>query len=162
MIFSIGTTGKIAFYSTLIESIIGVILCALYVLFHFCTITVSCPGKGKLQQVAFVFYTTYLREKGGCNVTSGDISVPVIMTNTNELTEPRIIFFWQILLLLLYLAWVGSALLLQQVEKRTRSALPWVFVTFLVIMADFAASAISLTDFKYEEISPGSCVIDDA
>ena len=45
---------------------------------------------------------------------------------------------------------------------QTRSALPWVFVTFLVIMADFAASAISLTDFKYEEISPGSCVIDDA
>merc|ERR1712106_644709 len=72
MIFSIGTTVKIAFYSTLIESIIGVILCALYVLFHFCTITVSCPGKGKLQQVAFVFYTTYLREKGGCNVTSGN------------------------------------------------------------------------------------------
>ena len=83
MNLSIDTTVRIAFYSTLvrqapfhasdpyhsstflqIESIVGVILCALYVLFHFCTIPVHCPSTGKLDQVAYVFYTTYLRGKG--------------------------------------------------------------------------------------------------
>jgi len=152
MNIGIGTTVKIAFYSTLIESIIGVVLCALYVLFHFCAITVSCPGSSKVEQVAFVFYTTYINEKDGCKVTNDDDgSIQEITSNTNNLTQPQIIFFWQVLLLLLYLAWVGTALMLQQVEKKSRSAIPWIFVTFLVIVADFTASALSLTDYYYEE-----------
>lgn len=160
MNLGIGTTARIAFYSTLIESIIGVIFCALYILFHFCAISVSCPGNGKLDQVAFTFYTTYIKAKDSCNVTNGSDKLPEIMSNTNDLTQPNIIFFWQILLLLLYLAWVGTALMLQQVEKKSRSAIPWLFVTFLVIVTDFAASAISLTDYKHDEMTTFSCTLD--
>ena len=47
-----------------IESILGVVVCAVYVLLHFCTIPINCPGTSKLNQVAYVFYTTYLKEKG--------------------------------------------------------------------------------------------------
>jgi len=167
MILNISTTARIAFYSTLIESILGVVVCAVYVLLHFCTIPIKCPGTtSKLNQVAYVFYTTYLKEKDGCDVITTDAEgeggehVNEIMSNENNLTMPNIIFFWQMLLLLLYLAWVGSALMLQQVEKKSRSAVPWLFVTFLVILVDFTASAISLTDFRYDEMTTFSCMLD--
>jgi len=160
MNLKISTTARIAFYTTLIESILGVVVCAVYVLLHFCTIPIKCPGTSKLNQVAYVFYTTYLKEKDGCNVTLDGDHVPEIMSNDNNLTKPNIIFFWQMLLLLLYLAWVGSALMLQQMEKKSRSAVPWLFVTFLVILVDFTASAISLTDFRYNERTDFSCTLD--
>jgi len=157
MIPRIGTTISISFYSTLIQSIIGVVLCALYVLFHFCAITVSCPGEDShFKQVAFTFYTTYIRAENGCNI-SGNAE---IMSNPHNLTQPNIIFFWQILLLLLYLAWVGTALLLQQMEKKSRVAIPWLSVTLLLLIVDFCASVITLTDFKYPEVDGFSCALD--
>ena len=44
---------------------VGVAVFALYLLFHFCAIRVSCPTN-KPEEVAFMFYTTYIKNTGGC------------------------------------------------------------------------------------------------
>ena len=43
---------------------VGVAVFALYLLFHFCAIRVSCPTN-KPEEVAFMFYTTYIKNTGG-------------------------------------------------------------------------------------------------
>ena len=75
------TTLRLAFWATLVclqvavmmsvlsqgESILGVLLSGVYVLFYFCAASVSCPPVSteadplsSLQQVFFLFYTTYV------------------------------------------------------------------------------------------------------
>ena len=79
------------------------------------------------------------------------------------------------LLLVLHIAWVGAALLLQQVsllkslllifslpnslllililvqaEKRRQSGLPWLFVTALMIVAQIVGASLAATDFGEE------------
>ena len=47
------------------ESLIGIAVFAVYLLFHFCAVQVKCPGPDKrVEEVAFVFYTTYIKNKG--------------------------------------------------------------------------------------------------
>ena len=45
------------------ESLIGIAVFAVYLLFHFCAVQVKCPDK-RMEEVAFVFYTTYIKNKG--------------------------------------------------------------------------------------------------
>jgi len=71
-------------------------------------------------------------------------------TNLNSLTQPQMIFFWQVLLLVLHIAWVGAALLLQQAEKRRQSGLPWLLVTALMIAAQIVGASLAATDFATE------------
>ena len=47
------------------ESVLGIAVFALYLLFHFCALQVSCPDN-KAEEVAFVFFTTYIRNQGSC------------------------------------------------------------------------------------------------
>ena len=68
---------------------------------------------------------------------------------------------------MLHIAWVGTALLLQQVsllnslllilililvqaEKRRQSGLPWMFVTALMIVAQIVGASLAATDFGEE------------
>ena len=46
-----------------VESVIGVAVFTIFSLFHFCAIDVDCPDS-KVEQYAFVFYTTYVKGKG--------------------------------------------------------------------------------------------------
>ena len=47
-----------------VQSILSVIVFVTYSLFHFCAVSVSCP-KTRVEKWAFLFYTTYVKEKGG-------------------------------------------------------------------------------------------------
>ena len=46
------------------ESVVGVAVFAVYLLLHFCALQVSCPAN-RAEEVAFVFYTTYIKNTGG-------------------------------------------------------------------------------------------------
>jgi len=136
------TSLRIAFYTTLLESILGVIFCGIFVLFYFCAIEVGCPSSD-IAKVFYLFYTTYVKETdNGCSNEN--------KTNENPLTQPQMIFFWQVLLLVLHIAWVGAALLLQQAEKRRQSGLPWLLVTALMIAAQIVGASLAATDFGSE------------
>jgi len=136
------TSLRIAFYTTLLESILGVIFCGIFVLFYFCAIEVGCPSSD-IAKVFYLFYTTYVKEKdNGCSTED--------TTNLNSLTQPQMIFFWQVLLLVLHIAWVGAALLLQQAEKRRQAGLPWLLVTALMIAAQIVGASLAATDFGTE------------
>lgn len=149
---TVRTSVRLAFCATLTEAIIGVIMCGVYILFYFCRITVACPSKdNNLEQVFFLFYTTYVKEKDNkCLVSNGNETIPENTTNDNELTRPRMIFFWQILFLVLYIAWVATALLLQQIRKRTQSALPWLIVTAHVLVAEVVSASLAATDLPLQ------------
>ena len=48
-----------------VQSVLGVVIFLVFSLFHFCAISVSCPGpENNLEQWAYVFYTTYVKQKG--------------------------------------------------------------------------------------------------
>ena len=47
------------------ESVVGVAVFAVYLLLHFCALQVRCPAN-RAEEVAFVFYTTYIKNTGGC------------------------------------------------------------------------------------------------
>ena len=88
-----------------------------------------------MEEVAFVFYTTYIKNKGqkdssqrplsadeikldSCYISSpGNEDIGHISTNPNKLTKAEIIFYWQIILLVLHLGLAGTSLLLQRVHK---------------------------------------------
>ena len=50
-----------------VESVLGVAVFTIFSLFHFCAIDVNCP-ESKIEQYAFVFYTTYVKGKGNVAV----------------------------------------------------------------------------------------------
>jgi len=87
-----------------------------------------------------------MREKDSCKVTSDWGDFPENTTNDNNKTKSRMIFYWQVIFLVLYLAWVSAALLLQQIKKRGRSALPWVLITVLVLVAEVVSACLVTTD----------------
>jgi len=138
------TSLRIAFYTTLLESILGVIFCGLFILFYFCAITVHCPDS-EVEKVFYLFYTTYVKDKDNSCSNAQEINA-----NWNNLTQPKMIFYWQVLLMVLHVAWVGAALLLQQAEKRRQSGLPWILVTTLMLAAQLVGASLAATDFAEE------------
>jgi len=142
---------KIALYFSMVESVLGIAVFAIYLLFHFCALQVSCPDS-KAEEVAFVFYTTYVRPKDSCNITLGNETVPQYETNPNPLTEPEIIFYWEIILLVIHLALAGTSIILQRLEKESQAGIPWLFVMGLMLVVDLVAFSLTLTDFKYSEM----------
>ena len=61
------------------ESLIGIAVFAVYLLFHFCAVQVKCPGPDKrMEEVAFVFYTTYIKNKGQSDPSQRPLSADEI------------------------------------------------------------------------------------
>ena len=56
-----------------------------------------------------------------CDITIDGETVQQYQTNPNKLTKPEIIFYWEIILLVLHLALGGTSILLQRLEKEVRS-----------------------------------------
>ena len=52
-----------------------------------------------------------------CNITVGNETVQQYETNPNPLTEPEILFYWEIILLVLHLALAGTSIILQRLGK---------------------------------------------
>ena len=104
----------------------------MFSLFHFCAVTVSCP-EGKLEQWAFVFYTTYVKQKGFAlqlimivirltflSADSFECKVegnPEYTTNTSEVTQPENIFYLELVQVILCLALISTTLLLPKISK---------------------------------------------
>ena len=96
-----------------------------------CAIPVNCPNN-KVEELAYVFYTTYVKEKGivrnypfyisdlteefllvdSCKI-NGTLE---ITSNENDLTQPKNIFYIELVLLLLNLSLMGAALLLPKMQ----------------------------------------------
>ena len=54
-----------------VESVIGIAVFAVYLLFHFCAVEVHCPSpSNRPEELAFVFYTTYIKNKGQTSLLS--------------------------------------------------------------------------------------------
>ena len=59
-----------------VQSVLGVVIFLVFSLFHFCAVTVKCPSENNhVEQWAYIFYTTYVKQKGMCtNVRNIHIS----------------------------------------------------------------------------------------
>lgn len=142
------TITNIAFYTTLVEAVLGVVVFTTYSLFHFCAIEVHCP-QSKVEQFAFVFYTTYIKDKDSCKIVGIDSSETT--SNRDEsLTRPGIIFYWEIVFLCLNISLIFSTILLPKFKTERRAALPWLVLTLLMLIADLVSSSIVLRDFSYD------------
>ena len=56
-----------------------------------------------------------------CLISQGDQTFPHFSTNPNNLTKAEIIFYWQIILLVLYLGLAGTSIILHRLEKEVSS-----------------------------------------
>lgn len=69
MVNLIGITANSFISLPQVESVIGIAVFAVYLLFHFCAVQVSCPSN-RLEELAFVFYTTYIKNRGQVTLIS--------------------------------------------------------------------------------------------
>ena len=66
----------------------------------------------------FICWRDYILLLDSCSISSpGNEDIGHISTNPNKLTKAEIIFYWQIILLVLHLGLAGTSLLLQRVHK---------------------------------------------
>ena len=102
-------------------------------------------------------------------ISQGGDSFPHFSTNPNKLTKAEIIFYWQIILLVLYLGLAGTSIILHRLEKEVRShsrnderiisnlqseaGIPWLLFMSLLLLVDLVAFSLTMTDFKYLEMS---------
>ena len=63
----------------------------------------------------------YLDNLDSCDINIGGEDSQHYETNPNKLTKPEIIFYWEIILLVLHLALAGTSILLQRLEKEVTS-----------------------------------------
>ena len=53
-----------------VQSVLGVVIFLVFSLFHFCAVTVKCPSENNhVEQWAYIFYTTYVKQKGMCTLS---------------------------------------------------------------------------------------------
>ena len=52
-----------------------------------------------------------------CDIILNGEDVPTLQTNPNKLTQPDIIFYWEIILLVLHLGVAGTSIILQRLQK---------------------------------------------
>lgn len=138
----------IALAVTLIEGLSGVGCSVAFLLFNQCVFKINNLSHGTTQgeTVAFIFYSSYVTT-GECKWADSDDFTQVI--NSNNLTKPNVVFIWQTVYLVLYIAWLMSSSLLL-FSRRLSSLSPWVIMTSVIILTDLVNSSIILTDFTVD------------
>jgi len=138
----------IALAVTLIEGLSGVGCSVAFLLFNQCVFKVNHLSqrttKGEI--VAFIFYSSYVTT-GECKWADSDDFTQVI--NSNNLTKPNVVFIWQTVYLILYIAWLMSSSLLL-FSRRLSTLSPWVIMTTVIILTDLVNTSIILTDFTVD------------
>lgn len=149
-----------AFWTTLVESLLGLGCCVTFFLFNRCVVSPSCPPEpvSWATGTAFAFYTSYVAS-ADCNLTNGQ---PVFPTNKNGRTQEDDLFAYEVLYSVLYLAWTMSSYLLLKFRSGVWWASPWLLVTLVIVVFDLTAASIVLTDLSSEDIYtevdvPGNC-----